>query len=304
MLKFTLRRFLWLAAVLLAVATITFILMHLVPGGPWDQDKPLAPQVLENLNKRYGLDQPLPVQFASYIWNTLHGNLGVSYFRDTGVTQLILQGLPATATLGIAAFLLALLVGISFGAAAALRHNSAIDYASVAFSTIFAATPCFVLGIVLITVLSVDLHWLPTGGWGSPSRIVMPALALAALPAAYISRVTRASVLEVMRQDYVRTAVAKGLPVRVVVLRHILRNALIPVLTITGPELAGLVTGSFIIELLFSIPGVGQMFVKGVFDRDYGVIMGGALFYASVVAILNLVVDLLYAVVDPRIRYE
>lgn len=305
MFKFTLRRLLWLAAVLLAVALITFILMHLVPGGPWDRDKPLAAQAVENLNRKYGLDKPLPLQFTSYVWNALHGDLGVSYqYQDRGVTQIILQGLPKTATLGVVAFLLAIIIGLLLGMAAALRQNSAVDYASVVFSTVFASIPGFVFGIILIIVFAVTLHLLPAIGWGTAKHVVMPALALAALPAAYISRVTRASMLDVMRQDYARTARAKGLSEKVVVIRHILRNALIPVMTITGPELAGLVTGSFIIENLFSIPGVGKLFVTGVLQRDYGLIMGTVLFYAAVVALLNLLVDILYAVVDPRIRYD
>ncbi|HEX7474630.1 MAG TPA: ABC transporter permease, partial [Dehalococcoidales bacterium] len=179
-----------------------------------------------------------------------------------------------------------------------------VDYGSVLFSTIFASVPAFVLGILLIIVFSVSLHWLPTGGWGSAKYVIMPAFALAALPAAYIARITRASILEVARQDYVRTARAKGMIERVVLIRHILRNALIPVLTVSGPELAFLISGSFIIENLFSIPGIGRLFVQGVFSRDYGLIMGSVLFYAFAVALVNLIVDISYAAVDPRIRYD
>jgi oligopeptide transport system permease protein len=305
LLKFTVRRLLWLVAVLFAVALITFTLMHLVPGGPWDREKALAPQVVDNLNRKYGLDKPLVVQFGTYVWRAVHGDLGVSYiYQDRGVTQIILQGLPKTATLGLTAFSLAILIGLPLGMAAALKHNSAIDYVSVVFSTIFASIPGFVLGILMMITLSVYLHLLPTGGWGSAKQVIMPAFALAALPAAYISRVTRASMLDVVRQDFTRTARAKGLAERVVLTRHVLRNALIPVLTITGPELAALVTGSFIIESVFSIPGVGRLFVQGVFQRDYGLIMGAILFYAAAVAFINLIVDILYAVVDPRIRYD
>ena len=305
MLKYSIRRFFWIILVLVAVSFITFSLMHLVPGGPWDRQKELAPQVIENLNKKYGLDQPFFVQFGHYLWNLLHGDLGLSYtHQDRGVTEIILQGLPKTATLGITAFLIALLIGLPLGMAAAVKQNSIIDYISVFFSTIFASIPGFVLGIFLVLVFSVSLHLLPTGGWGSVRQVIMPAVALAALPAAYIARVTRASMLEVLRQDYIRTARAKGLPERLVLLRHTLRNALIPVITITGPELAFLITGSFVIENLFSIPGVGRLFVQGVSNRDYGLIMGTTIFYAFAVAIANYVVDILYAVVDPRIRYD
>lgn len=305
MLKYIVRRFSWLVLVLVAVSLITFVLMHLIPGGPWDREKALAPQVVANLNAKYGLDKPLFVQYGNYMWGLLHGDLGVSYsFQDRSVTSILMQGLPKTATLGLTAFVLAIFVGIPLGMAAALRQNSAVDYASVLFSTIFASIPGFVLGILLMILFAVVLHWLPTGGWGTPGQIVMPAIALAALPAAFIARITRASTLEVLRQDYVRTARAKGLLERVVLVRHVLRNALIPVLTISGPELAMLVSGSFIIEQLFSIPGIGRLFVQGVFARDYGLVMGSILFYAFAVAVINLLVDILYAAVDPRIRYE
>jgi len=305
LLKYIIKRILWIIPVLLAVAFITFSLMHLVPGGPWDRDKQLAPQVVENLNHKYGLDKPFVVQFKDFLWNTVHGNLGVSYsYQDRGVTNILLEGLPKTATLGIIAFILAILIGIPLGMVAALKQNSAVDYASVLFSTIFASIPGFVLGILLMIVFSVELHWLPTGGWGGIKQIIMPAFALAAMSAAYIARITRASMLEVMHQDYIRTARAKGLSERVILFRHALRNALIPVTTVAGPELAFLVSGSFIIENLFSIPGIGRLFVQGIFARDYGLVMGAILFYALAVALVNLIVDTLYAVVDPRIRYE
>lgn len=233
------------------------------------------------------------------------GDLGVSYsYQDRGVTQILLEGLPKTATLGITAFILAIIIGIPLGMAAALRQNSTIDYVSVFFSTVFSSIPEFVLGIFLVILFSVILHWLPTGGWGSAGQVVMPAFALATLPAAFIARVTRASILEVSNQDYIRTARAKGMVERIVLTRHILRNALIPVLTVTGPEFAFLISGSFIIENLFSIPGVGRLFVQGIFARDYSLIMGTVIFYTFIIVLINLIVDILYAVVDPRIRYE
>jgi oligopeptide transport system permease protein len=215
-----------------------------------------------------------------------------------------MHGFPVTASLGVIAFALSVCVGVPLGLAAAAKQNSALDYFSVFFATAFASIPGFVLGILLMVMFSVQLHWLPTSGWGKAEQIVMPAIALAALPAAYMARLTRASVIEAMNQDYVRTARSKGLRESMVYYRHVLKNALIPVVTIMGPELAFLVTGSFIIEALFSIPGVGRLFVQGVFQRDYGLIMGSVLFYAFIVAILNLVVDLVYASIDPRIRYK
>jgi oligopeptide transport system permease protein len=305
MAKFVARRLMWMLVVLFAVATITFVLMHLVPGGPWDRAKALAPQVIENLNEKYGLDKPLIVQFGTYIWNAIHGDLGISYiYQDRNVTDIIMGGLPVSATLGLAAFALAIILGVGLGIAAALKQNSFIDYFSVGYATIFASVPGFVLGIFLMYLFSIQFHWFPTGGWGGIQHLIMPAVALAALPAAYTARITRASMLDVIRQDYVRTARAKGLPERQVLLRHIGRNAMIPVVTVAGPELAALISGSFIIETLFSVPGIGRLFVAGVFQRDYGLIMGAILFYAFAVALVNLVVDVLYAVIDPRIRYD
>jgi oligopeptide transport system permease protein len=304
-LKYSLNRLFWIVLVLIAVAFITFSLMHLVPGGPWDREKELAPQVIENLNKKYGLDKPYFVQFGGYMWNVLQGDLGVSYsYQDRGVTEILLDGLPKTATLGGVAFLIAILIGVPLGMAAALKQNSIIDYIAVFFSTLFASIPGFVLGIFLVLIFSVTLHLLPTGGWGTIDHVIMPAFALAALPAAYIARVTRASMLDVLRQDYIRTARAKGLAEYVVLVRHTLRNALIPVMTVIGPELAFLITGSVVIESVFSIPGTGRLFVQGIAQRDYGLIMGTTLFYAFVIAVANYVVDVLYGVVDPRIRYD
>jgi oligopeptide transport system permease protein len=245
------------------------------------------------------------VQFGTYVWNALQGDLGLSYtYQSRSVTDIIMQGLPITATLGVVAFVLAILIGIPLGVTAALKQNSVVDYISVIFATIFASIPGFVLGIFLMIIFAVKLHWFPTGGWGSIRQLAMPAFALAALPAAYIARISRASMLDVIRQDYVRTARSKGLAERVVLVRHALRNAMIPVITIAGPELAALISGSFIIENLFSIPGIGRLFVQGVFQRDYGLIMGTVLFYAFLVALVNLAVDVLYAVIDPRIRYD
>ncbi len=305
MLAYTIRRVLWLVPVLLGVATITFVLMHAVPGGPWDKEKPVGATVIANLNRRYGLDKPVWQQYAVFLGRAVRGNLGISYtYQDRSVTSIIMHGFPVTASLGLIAFALAACIGVPLGLAAAAKQNSTLDYFSVFFATAFASIPGFVLGILLMVLFSVQLHWLPTSGWGTPSRIIMPAIALAALPAAYTARLTRASVIEAMNQDYVRTARSKGLRESMVYYRHVLKNALIPVVTIMGPELAFLVTGSFIIEALFSIPGVGRLFVQGVFQRDYGLIMGSVLFYAFIVAILNLTVDLLYASIDPRIRYK
>jgi oligopeptide transport system permease protein len=305
MTAYLIRRLLWLVPVLLFVAVITFVLMHSVPGGPWDRDKPLPPAAVEQLNRKYGLDQPLWEQFGHYLLGLLHGDLGVSYRQsDRPVAEIIGGGIKVSATLGGLAMLVSVVVGVPLGVVAALRRNRALDYLSVSLATLGASTPNFVLGIVLIVIFASTLHLLPTIGWGSWKQAIMPVLALSALPTAFLARITRASTLEVLQQDYVRTAWAKGLTVQAVVLRHVARNALIPVLTLAGPLAAALVTGSFIIESQFAIPGVGRAFVTAIFGRDYGVIMGVTLFYALVVATANLAVDLAYAAADPRIRYR
>jgi oligopeptide transport system permease protein len=305
MTAYLIRRLLWLVPVLLFVAAITFALMHSVPGGPWDRDKPLPPAAVEQLNRKYGLDQPVWEQFGGYILGLLHGDLGVSYRQsDRPVTEIIGGGIKVSATLGGLAMLLAAVVGVPLGIVAALRRNRALDYLSVSLATLGASTPNFVLGIILIVIFASTFHLLPTIGWGSWKQAIMPVLALSALPTAFLARITRASTLEVLQQDYVRTAWAKGLPAQAVVLRHVARNALIPVLTLAGPLAAALVTGSFIIESQFAIPGVGRAFVTAIFGRDYGVIMGVTLFYGLVVATANLAVDLAYVAADPRIRYR
>lgn len=279
--------------------------MHLVPGGPWDREKQLPPAVVENLNRKYGLDRPVWLQYLSFVANTLRGDLGISYVhQDRSVTDIILNALPITATLGLLALILTVALGLSLGTAAAFHQNSWLDYICVFYATSFASIPGFVLGILMVIIFSVTLHLLPTGGWGTPEKLIMPVIALASIPAAVLARVTRASTLEVLHQDYIRTAHAKGLSQHIILYRHTLKNALIPVLTLLGPEVAYLVSGSFIIENLFSIPGMGRLFVQGVFARDYGLIMGTVLFYAFVVAVANLVIDVLYGVVDPRIRYD
>lgn len=305
MTAYLIRRLLWLVPVLLFVAAVTFALMHSVPGGPWDRDKPLPPQAVEQLNRKYGLDRPLWEQFGRYLLGLPRGDLGVSYRQsDRPVTGIIGDGIKVSATLGGLAMLVAVAVGVPLGIVAALRRNGVLDYLSVSLATLGASTPNFVLGIILIVVFASTFHLLPTIGWGSWKQAIMPVIALSALPTAYLARITRASTLEVLQQDYVRTAWAKGLPARVVVLRHVARNALIPVLTLAGPLAAALITGSFIIESQFAIPGVGRSFVTAIFGRDYGVIMGVTLFYALVVAAANLAVDLAYAAADPRVRYQ
>jgi oligopeptide transport system permease protein len=305
MLTYVLQRLLWLVPVLLAVATITFVLMHLVPGGPWDSTRKLSPAAEENLNRHYGLDKPLPEQFLEYLTDLAQGDLGVSFRQlNRPVREMILDGARVSATLGLLALVVSVVIGVPLGIVAAVRQNTLADYVSVGLVSIAASMPSFVTGMLLLVVFSAELHWLPTAGWGSVKQAIMPVTALSMLPAAYIARVTRASMLEVLQQDYIRTARAKGIREQAIVLRHVVRNGLIPVLTVIGPVGAALVVGSFIVESLFAIPGIGRTFITSIGARDYGVIMGTTLFYTTVVVLFNLIVDLLYVVVDPRIRFR
>jgi oligopeptide transport system permease protein len=317
MTAYAIRRILWLIPVLWAVATITFFLMHAVPGGPFTQDKPLPAAIVASLNRRYHLDLPLWRQYLAYLWDLLHLNLGLSFRGDRDVATLIRDGFFVTAQLGILAFLVASFFGMALGVLSALNQNGPLDYVGVFVATIGAALPNFILATFLIVIFAVNLHWFQILGWGGPEhagdflnpsawhikKMVLPVVSLSFLPMAYIARVTRASMLEVLRQDYIRTAHAKGLAAQVVIIRHAIKNAMIPVLTLMGPIAAVLVTGSFIVENIYSIPGVGRQFVEAVIRRDYAMIMGSTLFYAAIVAVANLVVDLMYAVVDPRVRY-
>ena len=318
MFGYIVRRVLWMIPVLWAVATITFFLMHAVPGGPFTQDRALPESIIQALNRRYNLDEPLWKQYILYLWNILHFDFGLSFRGDRDVSELIGNGFFVTLQLGVMAFVVAAVVGLFLGVLSALNQNGPMDYVGVFFATAGASMPNFVLAAFLIIIFAVKLGWFNILGWGGPtelgdafhmsswdvSKMVLPVLAVSTLPAAYIARVTRASMLEVLHQDYIRTARSKGLAEHAVIVGHALKNAMIPVLTVMGPIAAVLVTGSFIIESTFAIPGVGRAFVDAVIRRDYAMIMGSTLFYTFVVAFANLVVDVLYAVVDPRIHYH
>jgi oligopeptide transport system permease protein len=305
MTRFIVRRIMWLIPILVFVSLITFTLMHVTPGGPWDKDKPVSAQVAANLNAKYNLDKPAWQQYVLYMSNAVRGDLGPSFtYQDRSVTQIILGGLPTTASLGVLAALVAILIGVPLGVIAATKQNSAVDYAALAFGTVFASVPSFVLGFLLIIVFALTLHLVPTSGWGKPDQYVLPVLTLGLNQAALLTRITRASVLDVSRQDFMRTARAKGLQEVLLVRRHLLKNALIPIVTVIGPILAFLIVGSLIVETIFSVPGIGRLLVQGISQRDYSLIMGTTLVYAFVIAGLNLVVDVLYAFIDPRITYR
>jgi len=265
----------------------------------------MDPVARENLDRYYGLDKPVWRQFGTYVYRLGQGDLGISFQqRNRPVRDVLAEKIRPSVTLGLLSLAVSMTAGVTLGVASALRRNTALDHAAVAFATLCASVPSLILGMLMLALFTGHLHWLDSGGWGTPKQAIMPVLALSALPLAYISRVTRASMLDVLDEDYIRTARAKGLRTQVVVARHMLKNALIPVLTVAGPLAATLVTGMFVVEHLFSIPGTGQELVRSIQTRDYGMIMGITLFYTLVVVTANLVVDVLYAFVDPRIRYE
>jgi len=315
MLVYTFRRVLGIIPLILAIATITFFLMHSIQGGPFDNDRPISDVARNNLEKRYGIDKSLPEQYVRYIGNLATGDLGISFANDREITDIIRERMRISAQLGIAAFIFATSLGLTLGIVSSLNQNGFGDYIGVFIATIGAAMPSIVLAPLLTIFFAVEFRWFNVlssdygfGGWFTGDfsnwrQVVLPTIALGFLPMAFIARITRASMLEVLRQDYIRTARAKGLREFMVVMRHSAKNALIPVLTVLGPIFAGLITGSLVIEQAFAIPGLGREFVRSVLIRDYGLIMGVTVFFAVIIAFMNLVVDLLYAVADPRIRY-
>jgi oligopeptide transport system permease protein len=317
MTAYIIRRVLWLFPLLFAVATITFVLMHLTPGGPFSEQEKLPDATREALARRYDLDNPIYEQYVNYLGNISPvtyeppfyktPDLGESFSqRGRTVTDIIKDGLWVSAQLGLLSFLFAVGLGMTLGIISALNQNKILDYVGVFVATLGAAVPSFVLATLLVWVFSIELGWTDVLGWelGNFRKMTLPIVALGLLPAAFIARITRASMLEVLQQDFIRTARSKGLAEWVVIMRHVVKNSLIPVLTVAGPIFAVLITGSFIIEGIFQINGIGRPFVSAVFRRDYGVIMGTTLVYATIVALANLIVDVLYAAVDPRIRYS
>lgn len=305
MVKFIVRRVLWTIPVLLLVVFFTFLLMKAIPGGPFTGEKGVPPEILANMNAKYGLDQPWYIQYLRYIWHAAQGDLGVSMTQKSRtVVDVIGDAFPVSIHLGVMAFSLAAFIGVPAGVIAALRHNSWADYAALFYATIGWAIPIFIVGPVLIYVFALKLGWLPTSRWVSWRHWVLPTITLGAALSAYFARLTRGSMLETLQQDYVRTAMAKGLPYRTVVLKHVLRNSLIPVVTQAGPLLGFVITGSFLVEYIFAIPGLGKYFISSVSNRDYSVVMGLAVLLSSVIVVANLLVDIIYGFLDPRIRYE
>ncbi|MBF6599013.1 MAG: ABC transporter permease [Dehalococcoidia bacterium] len=303
------RRVLWIVPILFLVTVITFALMHSVKGGPFQAGESKSSDAARQaLAAKYHLDEPVWKQYGYYMRGLLQGDLGPDLQqRGNSVNDILKQTYKPTVELGVFTTIYAVVVGVGLGILAASKRNTIVDYFSVGFATIGASMPNFVLGIMLVLLFAVKFRFFPPTGWIESAgwrAVVLPVISLGSLPAAYIARITRASMLDVMNQDYVRTARAKGLRERMIVFRHIVRNALIPVLTLIGPIAAGLLTGSFVIEYFFAIPGIGRAYVDAILGRDYPMIMATTLLYAFVVVIANLLVDFLYAVVDPRIRYS
>ncbi|MDT8900503.1 ABC transporter permease [Anaeroselena agilis] len=305
MLKYTVSRFLSMLLVLFIITTATFVLMHAIPGGPFTAEKNLPEAVLKNLNERYHLNDPLFKQYTDYLANVARGDLGPSFkYEARTVNDIIAESFPVSAELGLAAVFIAVAGGLPMGIIAALRQNRWPDYLCMFAATIGISVPGFILATLFIYVFALKLELFPAAMWGGPEYVVLPALALAAFPMAFIARLTRSSMLEVLGLDFIRTARAKGLSPFAVVWRHALKNALIPVVTYLGPLIAAVLTGSFVIESIFAIPGLGRHFVTSIYNRDYTVILGITIFYSTFLVFLNFLVDIAYAWLDPRIKLD
>ena len=322
MISYILRRLLWLIPVLWIIGTLAFVLPRAVPGGPFSREKELPPEIEKNLEKKYHLDKPLllntdelkewhPVQAVTqtqyfiYMKSLLRGDLGPSFkYKDRSVNEILAQSLPISMALGTLAMTFALVVGMTAGIVAAVRRNSWIDYSVMSLAMSGVCIPNFVLGVLLLMLFSFHLKWLPVAGWGGVRYMLMPAIVLGAPYAAYIARLTRGSMLEVINQDYIRTAKAKGLSGRTIVLHHALRNGMVPVVAFLGPAMAGILTGSLVVEKIFAIPGMGSHFVNGALNRDYTLVMGTVLTYSLLLILFNLASDVAQTFIDPRVKLE
>lgn len=290
---------------LLVIITVTFIIMHAIPGGPFTRERAVSPEIEKNMRAYYHLDEPLTKQYFAYLGKLIRFDLGPSYkYQGRTVNDFIREGFPISAQIGILAILVALGLGIPAGIISALKHNKWQDNLVMFVAIIGVSIPSFILATLLQYLFSFKLRWFPAALWGTPAHLVLPVLALAALPLAFFARLIRSSMLEVLAQDYIRTARSKGLGEAAVIFGHVLKNALIPLLTVLGPITTNLLTGTFIIERIFAIPGLGRHFVNSIYNRDYFVILGLTVFYAALLLVMNLLVDLGCAAVDPRIKLE
>ena len=309
MVRFIIRRLVSLIPTLFLIVTFSFFIMKAAPGGPFSAERSVPPEVLANINKVYHLDEPLVKQYVRYLGDMLQGKLGPSFrYKDYTVNELIGNTLPNSLILGITALCGALFFGLLVGLISAVKRNSFADYAAMSVAVIGISIPLFVIGPILMFIFAVKLKWLPTSGWITGRQglktLVMPALALSLPYFAYIARLSRASILDVLRSDYIRTAYAKGLSYPTVLFKHALKGAMLPVISYLGPAFAGIITGSVVIEKIFLVPGLGTFFVQSALNRDYTLIMGTVIMYSIILIMMNFFVDILYAVIDPRISYK
>lgn len=303
MLKYVIKRVLLAVLTVFIICAITFFTMHAVPGGPFNREKALDPATVQALNERYGLDDPLPVQFINYLKGLLTGDFGVSLKDGREISGVIAESFPISAKLGVMAMVVALTLGTVFGSLAALKRNKIVDRIIVFFSTLFTAVPSFVLATLLLYLFCI--HWELFPVWSATEHsYVLPVIALAAYPTAYVTRLSKTSMLDALGQDYIRTAKAKGVSRWLVIFKHALRNSLIPVITYAGPQIAYIITGSMVVETIFTVGGIGSKFISAINDRDYTLIMATTVFLATIMVIANLICDLLYKLVDPRIKYD
>src|SRR3989338_2057319 len=305
MLLFIFKRFLWGIPVLLTVATLTFAIMHIVPGGPFDREKKLPPEIKANVEAKYHLDKPVHKQYFLYIYGLIKGDLGPSYkYLGRVVRDIIKDTFPVSIQLGVLPLFISIIIGIGTGVIAGIKSDTIWDRLTILFATTGISLPNFILGIILSLLFSHFYKVLPPALWEGWRYMILPSITLGFAPAAYIARLTRSGVIDVMNKDYIRTARAKGLKYRSIVLKHVLKNSIMPVVTILAPLTAALVTGSFIVEYIFSIPGMGRFFVTAVTNRDYPLIMGVTLIYTVIIVLANVIVDILYTLLDPRVKID
>lgn len=306
MFRYIIRRLFGALPTLLVIITLAFFLIRLVPGGPFDSERAVPPEIAANLERAYHLDKSLPEQYGYYLWNVVQGDFGPSFkYKDHSVTDLIAEGFPVSLQLGLSAMILALLIGIPAGILAALQQNQTLDHVVMGLAMTGITIPNFVMAPLLALVFGVFLHWFPVAGWDDGWKsAVLPVIALALPQIAYAARMMRASMLETLGSPHIRTAFAKGLPLRLVLWRHALKEALLPLISWLGPATAAIITGSVVIEQIFSIPGIGRHFVQGALNRDYTLVMGVVVFYGALIILMNLLVDVIYGLIDPRVRYE
>lgn len=305
MLKFIVHRFLQAVLVIFAIISLTFFMIHAAPGGPFSQERKVSPEILEKLNEHYGLNDPLLMQYANYLKGLARFDFGPSYrYENSTVSELIANSFPVSLQLGLLALLVALILGVPAGVLAAVKKNTVLDYAPMSAAMAGICLPTFVMGPLLALIFGLWLGQFNVAGWSEPSDRVLPSLTLGLFYAAYVARLTRGGMLEVLSQDFIRTARSKGLSEKRIVFFHALKGGLLPVISFLGPAIAGLITGSFVVETIFNIPGLGRHFINAAFNRDYTLILGTVIFYGTLIIVMNLLVDILMVALNPRLKYD